>query len=226
MHILIAEDNRELLAQLQRLFQNEGHRIQLAETGPEALYYAREYPLDIAVIDLGLPEMDGIDVIQKLRDEDFSFPILILTARSNWKTKVRGLDVGADDYLTKPFQPEELLARVNALLRRAGGFSQHRISCGPIAMNTQLEAFYVDDQAVELTAFEYKVLEHFMMNAGKVVSKSTLLDCLYDDQNENTNSNVLEVIIARLRKKLDPASTLKPIETLRGRGYRFMGGKP
>lgn len=221
MHILIVEDDKELQGQLDRLLSNAGFRTQIAEDGPEALYYAREYSFDMALIDLGLPKIDGLEVIQKLRDEEFSFPILILTARSNWKTKVKGLDAGADDYLTKPFQPEELLARANALIRRAGGFSQQKITIGPIALDVKAAAVYLHQEEIDLTAFEYKILEHFMMNPGKVATKATLLDRLYEDQEEDTSSNVLEVIIARLRKKLDPQGELKPIETLRGRGYRF-----
>ncbi len=221
MDVLIVEDDKELQGQLERLLSNAGYNVQLAEDGPEALYYVREYNFDMAIIDLGLPKIDGLGVIQAIRDDEYAFPILILTARSNWKTKVQGLDAGADDYLTKPFQTEELLARVNALLRRAGGFSQQKISVGPLALDMKSAALYKQDQELDLTAFEYKLMEHFMMNPGKVASKAILLDRLYQGQDEDTSSNVLEVIIARLRKKLDPSGELKPIETLRGRGYRF-----
>lgn len=221
MEILIVEDDLELQGQLQRLLVNSGYTVQLAEDGDEALYFAREFSIDLAIVDLGLPKLDGMDVIRQLRDEEFGFPVLILTARSNWKTKVQGLDAGADDYLTKPFQPEELVARINALIRRAGGTSHSKINNGPIALDVKACAVYLNEEEIELTAFEYKVLEHFMLNPGKVASKTTLLDRLYEGQDEDTSSNVLEVIIARLRKKLDPDGNLQPIETLRGRGYRF-----
>jgi two-component system response regulator PhoP len=223
MRLLIVEDDSDLQGQLKRLLEQAGHDCELAADGAEALYFARDYSFDMAIVDLGLPKVDGIEVIQTLRAEQFSFPVLVLTARSSWKAKVSGLDAGADDYLTKPFQAEELLARVNALLRRANGFSHSRLTVGPIALDTSTSTVYLHDEELSLTAFEFKVLEHFLMNPGKVTTRTTLLDRLYDDHDED-GSNVLDVIIARLRKKLDPDGSLKPITTLRGRGYRFFTG--
>ncbi|MCL4153357.1 UNVERIFIED_CONTAM: hypothetical protein GTU68_028051 [Idotea baltica] len=164
--------------------------------------------------------MDGMQLIQQLRANNHDLPVLILTARTGWKSKVQGLNSGADDYLVKPFQLEELVARVNALLRRSSGRTQTRLQVGPISLDMDNQIVWVNDEEVSLTAFEYKLLEYFMMNPQKVTSKFILIDQLYDID-EETESNVIEVIIARLRKKLDPSGALQPIETLRGRGYRF-----
>lgn len=225
MRILIVEDDKELQGQLQRRLQRVDYQVCVADDGVEALFFAGEYTIDLAVIDLGLPKMDGIELIQRLRDDGHGFPILILTARSSWKAKVKGLDAGADDYLTKPFQGEEMEARINALLRRSAGYTQPKLTLGPISLNIKTSEVYVEDCEVELTAFEFKILEFFMMNPRRVVTKSMLIDRLYDES-EDKDSNVVEVIIARLRKKLDPGGDFQPIETLRGRGYRFMCDKP
>lgn len=223
MRILIVEDDKELQGQLQRRLLHMNYQVSVAEDGVEALFYINEYEINLAIVDLGLPRMDGIELIQRLRDDNQDLPVLVLTARTGWKAKVKGLDAGADDYLTKPFQPEELEARVNALLRRAGGFTRSTLSVGPITLDTKTCAVYIDEQEIDLTAFEYKVLEYFIMNPGKIITKPMLIDRLYDD-NEDKDSNVIEVIIARLRKKLAADSSYQPIETLRGRGYRFMRG--
>jgi two-component system response regulator PhoP len=224
MRLLLVEDDGELRGQLRRLLQRSGYQVEVAEDGIEALYYLNEYEIDLAVIDLGLPKLDGIDLIHQIRDAGFGFPVLILTARVGWKEKVKGLDAGADDYLTKPFQPEELSARINALMRRVSGFTQTRLVVGPISMDIKANTVYVQGQEVDLTTFEYKILEHFMMNPGRLTTRATLVDRLYADD-EDKSSNVIEVIIARLRKKLDPESTYEIINTLRGRGYRFMSDK-
>ncbi len=221
MRVLLVEDDKELQGQLQRRLELMGYQVCVADDGVEALFYIGEYEIDLAIIDLGLPKMDGIELIQQLRGDNYGFPVLILTARTGWKAKVKGLDAGADDYLTKPFQVEELTARVNALLRRATGYTQSMLKVGPIALDIKSSAVYVDDREIDLTAFEYKVLEYFMMNPNKITTKSMLIDRLYEE-NEDRDSNVIEVIIARLRKKLDPDGRYQPIETLRGRGYRFM----
>ncbi|GAA6152056.1 response regulator transcription factor [Pseudoteredinibacter isoporae] len=221
MQILIVEDDQELQGQLARQLSNSGFQVQVANDGAQGLYFAKEFPIDLAIVDLGLPRMDGMSLIERLREEELSFPILILTARSNWKTKVQGLDAGADDYLTKPFEPEELQARINALLRRSTGVNRKRLSNGPFQLDITANAFFINDDEMELTSFEYRLMEHFMLNPGKVATKPLLLERLYDDPVDENTSNVLEVIIARLRKKLDPSGDLKPIETLRGRGYRF-----
>ena len=221
MRVLLVEDDKDLQGQLQRHLIQTGYQVNVASDGIEALYYMGEYEINLAIVDLGLPIMDGIELIKALRKDNYGFPILILTARSGWKEKVKGLDAGADDYLSKPFQVEELSARIHALLRRASGITQSTLSVGPISLNTTTSAVYVDKQEITLTAFEYKVLQYFMINPGKITTKPMLIDHLYA-MNEDKDSNVVEVIIARLRKKLDPLGNYHPIETLRGRGYRFM----
>ncbi|MBX2847173.1 MAG: response regulator transcription factor [Acidiferrobacterales bacterium] len=220
MRLLVVEDDLEIQGQLQRKLGQLGYQISVAADGVEALFYVSEYDIALAIIDLGLPRMDGMQLIQQLRTNDHELPVLILTARTSWKSKVEGLNSGADDYLVKPFQFEELVARVNALLRRSSGRTQTRLKAGPISLDTSSQIILLNDQEINLTAFEYKVLEYFMMNPQKITSKFTLIDQLYG-VDEETESNVIEVIIARLRKKLDPTGVLKPIETLRGRGYRF-----
>ncbi|MCH8931279.1 MAG: response regulator transcription factor, partial [Proteobacteria bacterium] len=186
----------------------------------EGLYFAEEFKPDLAIIDLGLPIMSGMDLIRAIRGQDLSFPILILTARDRWQEKVDGLSAGADDYLTKPFQFEELIARVNALVRRAAGFASPVISCGLVSMDTSAQSVTVSGEEVVLTAFEYRLLECLMLSAGRVISKAELTDRLYDQDFER-DSNVIEVLVGRLRRKLDPENSTNPIETLRGRGYRF-----
>jgi len=220
MRVLIVEDEAELRQQLQQRFKDEGYAVDVAADGEEGLYLAREYPVDIAVVDIGLPKLSGIELLQQLRSSGKSFPVLLLTARGRWQDKVDGLDAGADDYLVKPFHIEELVARVKALLRRAAGLSRAEIVFGPISLNTSAQQLLLDGVSLELTAYEYKVLEYLMMNAGKVISKVDLTDHIYD-QDFDRDSNVIEVFVGRLRRKLDPDNSLQPIETLRGRGYRF-----
>ncbi len=220
MHILVVEDETRLREQLQARLRSNGHVVESAADGEEGLYYGQEYPLDLAIIDIGLPKLSGIDLIRRLRGRDINFPILILTARGNWQDKVDGLESGADDYLVKPFRFEELEARLNALLRRASGWSKPVLDCGPISLDTGRQSLTVEGSPVDLTAFEYRVLEHLMLHAGEVISKTDLTNTIYE-QDHDRDSNVLEVFIGRLRRKLDPDNTLRPIETLRGRGYRF-----
>ena len=220
MHILIVEDESRLREHLRDRLRKNGYVVEVAADGEEGLYYGQEFPLDLAVIDIGLPKISGIELIRRFRSNGKHFPILILTARRNWQDKVEGLETGADDYLVKPFRFEELQARLNALLRRASGWSKPVIDCGPISLDTGKQTVTVAGEVVELTAFEYRVLENLMLHAGQVVSKSELTDNIYD-QDYDRNSNVLEVFIGRLRRKLDPDNRINPIETLRGRGYRF-----
>ena len=220
MHILIVEDESRLREHLRDRLRKNGYVVEVAADGEEGLYYGQEFPLDLAVIDIGLPKISGIELIRRFRSNDRHFPILILTARRNWQDKVEGLETGADDYLVKPFRVEELEARLNALLRRASGWSKPVIDCGAISLDTGKQVLTVAGDPVELTAFEYRVLEYLMLHAGQVVSKAELTDNIYD-QDYDRNSNVLEVFIGRLRRKLDPDNRINPIETLRGRGYRF-----
>jgi two-component system response regulator PhoP len=221
MRILLVEDEADLREPLAERLKSEGYTVDQAVDGREGLFLGLEYAIDLGIIDIGLPKMSGIELIHALRKEDKHFPILILTARGNWQDKVEGLEAGADDYLVKPFHVEELLARVNALLRRSAGWSQPVLNCGPVVLDTRTQTVRRDDQPVDLTAYEYKVLEYMMLHAGEVVSKTDLTEHIYD-QDWDRDSNVIEVFVRRLRKKLDPEETYKPIETLRGRGYRFV----
>ena len=220
MRVLIIEDEESLLTQLTDLFRAEGYAVDTAATAEDGEYLGMEYPIDAAVVDVGLPDRTGISVIEAWRKAHKSFPVLILTARGRWEDKVAGLEIGADDYLVKPFHSEELLARLRALLRRAAGFSQSRIECGPLTLDLGAKQLTVNSAEVDLTALEFKVLEFLMLRAGNVLSKSELTEHLYEDDSER-DSNVLEVIIGRLRKKLDPDGNIQPIQTLRGRGYRL-----
>ena len=220
MRLLIIEDEPNLRSQLQQYLQQQGYVVDAAEDGQAGLFMGQEYPVDMAIVDLGLPKLSGIEVIQKWRENNKTFPILILTARGKWEDKVEGLEAGADDYLVKPFHQEELLARTRALLRRSAGVSQPTIKFDSISINTSQQTIVVDNAELDLTAYEYKVIEYLVMNPDKVISKTELTEHIYE-QDFDRDSNVIEVFIGRLRKKLDPAGTLKPIETLRGRGYRW-----
>lgn len=220
MRVLVIEDDPELRVQIARFFGDEGFVADVAADGEQGLYMATEYPLDLAVVDLGLPKTSGLDIIRQVRKRGGAYPILILTARDGWENKVAGLEAGADDYLVKPFHKEELLARARALLRRAGGWAKSQLESGPVVLDTAAKKVTLSGQPVELTAYEYRLLEYLLIHAGKVVSKSTLTEHLYADNMER-DSNVIEVFIRRLRSKLDPAEKLHPIETLRGQGYRW-----
>ena len=220
MRVLIVEDEAPLREQLAQHLGQLGYAVDKAADGDEGLYFGREYPIDIGIVDLGLPGLSGIELIRRLREQGRSFPILILTARGRWQDKVEGLEAGADDYLVKPFHVEELLARLNALLRRSAGWTSPVLECGPISLDTRRQTVRVDGAPVELTAYEYKVLEYLMLHAGQVVSKTELTEHIYD-QDYDRDSNVLEVFVGRLRRKLDPDNRYTPIETLRGRGYRL-----
>ena len=220
MRLLVIEDDATLRASLVARLNEAGFAVEQAADGKEGLYYALEYPIDLAIIDLGLPEMSGLDLIRAARDKGKSYPILILTARDRWQDKVDGLEAGADDYVVKPFHFEEVHARVNALLRRSGGWATSVLAAGPVTLDLSRQDLKVNDVIVELTSYEYKIIEYLMIRAGQVISKTELTERLYDQDFER-DSNVIEVFIGRLRKKMDPDNTINPIETLRGRGYRF-----
>ncbi|MFI4979780.1 MAG: response regulator transcription factor [Nevskiales bacterium] len=220
MRALVIEDDPQLREQVTQYLEEEGYAVDSAGDGDEGQFMALEYPIDLAVVDLGLPKTPGIAIIKAVRKAGRKFPILILTARDGWQSKVEGLEAGADDYLVKPFHREELLARARALVRRSGGWSQSLLECGPIVLDTTARNVSLSGKPVELTAYEYRVLEYLVLHAGEVVSKSTLTEHLYNEEDER-DSNVIEVFVRRLRTKLDPEGTLNPITTLRGSGYRW-----
>ena len=220
MRLLIIEDDETLRETLASQLAEAGFAVEQAADGKEGLYFATEYPIDLAIVDLGLPEMSGLDLIREARKSGMSYPILILTARDRWQDKVDGLDAGADDYVVKPFRFEEIIARVNALLRRSGGWASSELTAGPVTLDLSRQDIKVHGESVELTSYEYKIIEYLMVRAGQVISKTELTERLYDQDFER-DSNVIEVFVGRLRKKLDPDNSIKPIETLRGRGYRF-----
>lgn len=220
MRILIIEDDLQLADNLKLALEKEKYSVDVCHDGESGLFHLTEYPIDLAVVDLGLPKLDGIEIIKRARKAGIEIPILILTARDRWQDKVEGLDAGSDDYLTKPFHPEELIARCNALIRRSVGKADPEMVAGPIRIHTRSQQVWVNNNELSLTAYEYKVLEYLMLNPQKVVSKSELTEHIYD-QDFDLDSNVIEVFVLRLRKKLDPDGSIAPIETLRGRGYRL-----
>jgi two-component system, OmpR family, response regulator PhoP len=220
MRLLLIEDDAALRLGLARQLEADGYRVDQAGDGEDGLFQAREYPLDLAIVDLGLPRLNGLTVIERLRADGRSLPILVLTARGSWQDKVTGLEAGADDYLVKPFEYPELAARIKALLRRSLKATGDVLVLGPLAIDFAAQGARLHGAAMELTAFEYRVLEHLVRERARVVGKQELSDYLYP-HDEDRDSNVLEVLVGRLRRKLDPDGTLAPIETVRGRGYRF-----
>jgi len=220
MRLLLVEDDLALQKNLYNHLIAANYAIDVSSDGEDGLFQGSETQYDAAIIDIGLPKIDGISLIQQLRTKNISFPILILTARDRWQDKVAGLDAGADDYLTKPFQVEELLARLNALIRRSAGQASPIISTGNLAINTKTLTVTVATNTINLSSHEYKVLEYLMLHLGDVISKTELTEHIYD-QDFDLDSNVIEVFIRRLRKKLDPDGKFEFIETLRGQGYRL-----
>ena len=223
MRLLLIEDDAALRLGLTRQLEADGYRVDQAADGEDGLFQAREYPVDLAIVDLGLPKLNGLTVVQRLRADGRTLPILILTARGSWQDKVVGLESGADDYLVKPFEYPELAARVKALLRRSLKATSDVLTLGPIAVDFSAQVAKLNGETMDLTAYEYRLLEYLVRERARVVSKPELSDYLYP-HDEDRDSNVLEVLIGRLRRKLDPDGSLAPIETLRGRGYRFTLG--
>jgi two-component system response regulator PhoP len=220
MRLLIVEDDTALRQSLAGSLRAAGFAVDEAATAAEAEYFAAEFAVQLAIVDLGLPDRSGVELVASLRAGGSEFPILILTARDHWEDKVNGLNAGADDYVVKPFNLDELKARISALLRRSAGQAQPILRAGQLEMNTHAKEVRVQDRVVALTAYEYRLLELLVMRAGRVVSKQELTDQLYDQDLER-DSNVVEVLLTRLRKKLDPDRSLGLIETLRGQGYRM-----
>lgn len=219
MKVLLVEDEATLAHALQQALQRAGYVVDVVADGRRAWFQGSVEPYDVIVLDLGLPQLDGLSVLQRWRSEGVRTPVLILTARDAWHDKVAGIDAGADDYLTKPFHGEELLARLRALIRRANGLAAPVLSCGEVSLDTRTQRASVGGRPLSLTAQELRLLSYMLHHAGQVVSRTALLEHLYGSDAE-PDSNTIEVFIARLRRKLPPGA----IETVRGLGYRLTDG--
>jgi len=217
MRILVVEDNADLRRQLADALSQSGYAVDLASDGEDGHFLGDTEPYDAVILDLGLPKMDGVTVLERWREDGRHFPVLILTARDRWSEKVAGFDAGADDYLTKPFITEELLARLRALLRRATGHSAAALECGVLRVDTRSARATVKGAPIKLTAHEYRVLSYLMHHQGRVVPRTELVEHIYD-QDFDRDSNTIEVFIGRLRKKIGS----ERIQTERGLGYRLI----
>ncbi len=216
MRLLVVEDDKELNRQLCEALTDAGYVVDKAFDGEEGHFLGDTEPYDAVVLDIGLPQMDGISVLERWRRDGRTMPVLILTARDRWSDKVSGIDAGADDYVTKPFHTEEVLARLRALIRRASGHASSELACGPLTLDTRGSKAYVGGVALKLTSHEYRLLAYLMHHMGKVVSRTELVEHLYD-QDFDRDSNTIEVFVGRLRKKMG----MDLIETVRGMGYRI-----
>jgi two-component system response regulator PhoP len=219
MRILVIEDEAALRETLARRLTDAGYSVDTAAEGEEGLYAATERPLDAAIVDLGLPKLSGIELIRELRNRQSTLPVLVLTVRKHWADTVQALEVGADDYMHKPFHFQELVARIQVLMRRRSGWAASELICEPIVLNLASRTVRMAGVPVELTSFEYSVLEYLMLHAGQIVTKGELRERLYDGDGDH-EGNVLDVVVSRLRKKLDPDDRIEPIQTVRGVGYR------
>lgn len=220
MRLLVVEDDADLRRQVTRALQEAGYTVDQAADGEEAAFLGETEPYDAVVLDLGLPKRDGVSVLRGWREAGRAMPVLILTARDRWSEKVEGFDAGADDYLTKPFHVEELLARVRALLRRAAGHATSALECGDLRVDTRAARATVAGQPIKLTSHEYKVLAYLMHHQGRVVPRPELIEHIYD-QDFDRDSNTIEVFIGRLRRKIGS----ERIATERGLGYRLIDPK-
>lgn len=216
MRILIVEDDKDLSRQLGEALVDAGYVVDKAFDGEEGHFLGDTEPYDAVILDLGLPQMDGISVLERWRRAGRKMPVLILTARDRWSDKVSGIDAGADDYVAKPFHIEEVLARVRALIRRAAGHASSELSCGPLNLDTRASKAYVNGVSLKLTSHEFRLLAYLMHHMGEVVSRTELVEHLYD-QDFDRDSNTIEVFVGRLRKKMG----IDMIETVRGMGYRM-----
>jgi two-component system, OmpR family, response regulator len=217
MRLLVVEDEPDLRRQLQRTLTDNGYAVDVAEDGEEGQFLGETEPYDAVVLDLGLPKVDGVTVLERWRSDGKDFPVLILTARDRWSEKVAGFDAGADDYLTKPFHSEELLARLRALLRRAAGHATPALECGELRLDTRAARVSIDGEPLRLTSHEYKVLAYMMHHQGRVIPRTELVEHIYD-QDFDRDSNTIEVFIGRLRRKIGQDRIL----TERGLGYRLI----
>ena len=217
MRLLVVEDEPTLNAQLKQALEDEGYVVDTAFDGEDAGFLGETEPYDLIILDIGLPQKDGLTVLEDWRSAGIGTPVLILTARDRWNDKVKGMDAGADDYVAKPFQMEEVLARARAILRRAAGLSSNLLTCGPIELDLKTNRVTDNGMAVRLTAQEYRVLAYLLTQSGKVISRTELTEHIYD-QDFDRDSNTIEVFIGRLRKKL----SVNIIETVRGMGYRIL----
>ncbi|PLR41470.1 two-component system response regulator PhoP [Chimaeribacter californicus] len=220
MRVLVVEDNALLRHHLAVQMREMGHQVDAAEDAKEADYFLHEHAPDIAIVDLGLPGEDGLSLIQRWRSHQTTLPILVLTARESWQDKVAVLEAGADDYVTKPFHLEEVIARMQALMRRNSGLASQIISLPPFQIDLSRRELSIHDQLIKLTAFEYTIIETLIRNAGKVVSKDALMLQLYPDA-ELRESHTIDVLMGRLRKKMQAGYPHEVITTVRGQGYRF-----
>jgi len=216
MRILVVEDDRELNRQLVAALNSAGYVVDHAYDGEEGYFLGDTESYDAVVLDIGLPKMDGISIVEHWRENSRSMPVLILTARDRWSDKVAGIDAGADDYVTKPFHMEEVLARLRALIRRASGHASSELVCGSVVLDTKTSRVTVDDNQIKLTSLEFALLSYLMHHQGEIISRTDLTEHLYD-QDFDRDSNTIEVFIGRLRKKLG----VDVIETIRGMGYRL-----
>ncbi|EMA8637805.1 two-component system response regulator PhoP [Cronobacter malonaticus] len=220
MRVLVVEDNALLRHHLKVQLSELGHQVDVAEDAKEADYYLNEHLPDVAIVDLGLPDEDGLSLIRRWRASEITLPILVLTAREGWQDKVEVLGAGADDYVTKPFHIEEVVARMQALLRRNSGLASQVISMPPFVVDLSRREVTIHDNLIRLTAFEYTIMETLIRNAGKVVSKDSLMLQLYPDA-ELRESHTIDVLMGRLRKKIQAEYAGEAITTVRGQGYRF-----
>ena len=220
MRVLIVEDNPLLRHHLAVQLREMGHQVDAAEEAKEADYFLNEHTPDIAIVDLGLPDEDGMAMIRRWRNQEVKQPILVLTAREGWQAKVEALEAGADDYVTKPFHIEEVVARMQALMRRNSGLASQIISLPPFLVDLSRRELSIDEQQIKLTAFEYTIMETLIRNASKVVSKDSLMLQLYPDA-ELRESHTIDVLMGRLRKKIQAVYPRDVITTARGQGYRF-----
>ncbi|TDI56173.1 MAG: response regulator transcription factor [Alphaproteobacteria bacterium] len=216
MRILVVEDDKDLNGQLVAALKEAGYAVDSAFDGEEGHFLGDTEPYDAVILDIGLPQMDGLSVLERWRRDGRTMPVLLLTARDRWSDKVQGIDAGADDYVAKPFHIEEVLARIRALVRRAAGHASNELVCGPLRLDLRASRVTVDGNPVKLTSHEYKVLEYLMHHTDKVVSRTELTEHLYD-QDFDRDSNTIEVFVGRLRKKIG----VDLIETIRGLGYRI-----